>query len=150
MKVLIVGAGIIGSIYGWALAESGHHVLHLVRRGRAPALSDGLELDMLDRRKGRKRIVQGMYRVNAVETLSDRDNFDLVVVPVKHYALAETLKEVVPQAGSAGFLLLTQNWHGVDDIDPILPRARYVYGDAKAGGSFFSPTPCCAGASTCG
>jgi hypothetical protein len=36
----------------------------------------------------------------------------------------------------AEFLLLTQNWRGKADIDPILPRARYVYGDAKAGGSF--------------
>jgi len=31
---------------------------------------------------------------------------------------------------------LTQNWSGTSDIDPILPRARYVYGDGKAGGMF--------------
>jgi ketopantoate reductase len=37
-------------------------------------------------------------------------------------------------------LLLTQNWHGTVYIDPILPRARYVYGDAKAGGSFHEGT----------
>jgi pyruvate/2-oxoglutarate dehydrogenase complex dihydrolipoamide dehydrogenase (E3) component len=35
MKLLIVGAGIIGSIYGWALAEAGHDVTHLVRPGKA-------------------------------------------------------------------------------------------------------------------
>jgi 2-dehydropantoate 2-reductase len=50
MRVLVVGAGIIGSIYGWALAESGHHIVHLVRSGKASALRDGLTLDMLDRR----------------------------------------------------------------------------------------------------
>ena len=38
MRVLVVGAGIIGSIYGWALAESGHRVVHLVRAGRAVSL----------------------------------------------------------------------------------------------------------------
>jgi ketopantoate reductase len=48
----------------------------------------------------------------------------------------ETLKEIVPRAGAAEFLLLTQNWHGTTEIDPILPRTRYVYGDAKAGGNF--------------
>ncbi|MGA2885688.1 MAG: 2-dehydropantoate 2-reductase N-terminal domain-containing protein, partial [Halobacteriota archaeon] len=42
MHVLVVGAGIIGSIYGWALADSGHHVAHLVRSGRAAAFRGGL------------------------------------------------------------------------------------------------------------
>ncbi|HYB92366.1 MAG TPA: hypothetical protein VEC38_15120, partial [Candidatus Binataceae bacterium] len=46
------------------------------------------------------------------------------------------LEEVVPRAGSADFLLLTQNWRGTAEIDPILSRSRYVYGDAKAGGTF--------------
>jgi 2-dehydropantoate 2-reductase len=136
MHVLVVGAGIIGSIYGWALAEGGHHVVHLVRSGRAAAFRDGLPLDVFDRRKGHKRNFRGLYRLNAVETLSSTNTFEVVIVPVKHYALVETLKEVVPRLGSAEFLLLTQNWYGTNDIDPILPRKRYVYGDAKAGGTF--------------
>ncbi len=96
MQVLVVGAGIIGSIYGWTLAESGHHVVHLVRSGRSAALRDGLPLDMFDRRKGHKRNFRGLYRLNAVETLSPRDAFELVIVPVKHYASLETLKGIVP------------------------------------------------------
>jgi len=71
-----------------------------------------------------------------VETVSSTNAFELVIIPVKHYGLAETLKEVVPRAAAAEFLLLTQNWHSTCDIDPILPRSRYVYGDAKAGGTF--------------
>ena len=140
MRVLVVGAGIIGSIYGWALAEGGHHVVHLVRSGRAAAFRDGLPLDVFDRRKGHKRNFRGLYRLNAVETLSPTDTFELVIVPVKHYALVQTLKEIVPRVGAAEFLLLTQNWRGTNDIDPILPRARYVYGDAKAGGTFSEGT----------
>jgi 2-dehydropantoate 2-reductase len=93
MRVLVIGAGIIGSIYGWALAESGRHVVHLVRSGRAAALRDGLAMDVFDRRKGRKRNFCGLYRLDAVETLSPTDSFELVVVPVKHYALVQTLKE---------------------------------------------------------
>jgi hypothetical protein len=42
--------GIIGSIFGWAVGESGHHVVHLVWSGRASALRNGLTLDMFDRR----------------------------------------------------------------------------------------------------
>jgi 2-dehydropantoate 2-reductase len=136
MQVLVVGVGIIGSIYGWALAESGHHVVHLVRSSRAAAWRDGLPLDMFDRRKGHKRKFRGLYRLNAIETLSPTDTFELVIVPVKHYALVETLKEIVAKVGAAEFLLLTQNWRRTEEIDPILPRTRYVYGDAKAGGTF--------------
>lgn len=140
MRVLVVGAGIIGSIYGWALAESGHQVAHLMRSGRAAALRDGLPLDVCDRRKGHKRNFCGRYRLNAVETLSPTDPFELVIVPVKHYALLQTLKEVIPRVGASEFLLLTQNWLGTADIDLILPRTRYVYGDAKAGGTFSKDT----------
>jgi 2-dehydropantoate 2-reductase len=140
MHVLVVGAGIIGSIYGWALAESGHHVVHLVRSGRAAAFRDGLTLDVFDRGKGHKRNFQGLYRLHAVEMVSPSDTFELVIVPVKHYALVQTLKEVVPKLGVAEFLLLTQNWQGTNEIDSILPRARYIFGDAKAGGTFSEGT----------
>lgn len=140
MRVLVIGAGIIGSIYGWALAESGHHIVHLVRSGKASALSGGLALDVLDRRTGHERNFRGLYRLNALETLSPTDNFELVIVPVKHYALVQTLKDVVPQTEAAEFLLLTQNWRGTSDIDRILPRTRYIYGDAKAGGMFSEGT----------
>lgn len=99
MHVLVIGAGIIGSIYGWALAESGHHVVHLVRSGRAAALLDGLPLDMFDRRKGHKQNFRGLYRLNAVEALPTAESFELVILPVKHYALMETLKGIVPRAG---------------------------------------------------
>lgn len=136
MRVLIVGAGIVGAIYGWALAESGHQVVHLVRSGRAPALSNGLAIDLFDRRKRRKRSFRGLYKLTALEALAPANSFELIIVPTKHYALTQTLREIVPQAGTADFLLLTQNWRGTLEIDAILPRSRYVYGDAKAGGAF--------------
>jgi len=55
MKILIVGAGIIGTIYGWAFAEAGHEVTHLVRPGRAANYQDGFKIDMYDVRKGHKK-----------------------------------------------------------------------------------------------
>jgi 2-dehydropantoate 2-reductase len=140
MRVLVIGAGIIGSIYGWALTESGHEVVHLVRAGRVATLRDGVPLDMFDRRKGHKRNFCGLYKLDAVETLSSTNGFELVIVSVKHYALLQTLKEIVPRLGAADFLLLTQNWRGTEEIDSILPRPRYVYGDAKAGGKFSEGT----------
>lgn len=54
--------------------------------------------------------------------------------------LIETLKEVVPLSDTAEFLLLTQNWRGTTDIDSILSRTGYTFGDAKAGGKFSKGT----------
>ena len=89
MRVLVIGAGIIGSIYGWALAESGHEVFHLVRSGRATSLRDGITVDVFDLRKGHNRNFRGLYRLHVVETLLPDATFELVIVPVKHYALLQ-------------------------------------------------------------
>jgi len=135
MRILVIGAGIIGTIYGWALARGDHEVVHLVRPGRGADLREGLALDIYKRGQLSKRSIRTQYLLHAVETLSET-TIDLVIVPVKHYGLLPTLRDVVPKIGAAEFLLLTQNWHGSAEIDVILPRTRYIYGDAKAGGSF--------------
>jgi ketopantoate reductase len=64
MRVLAVGAGIIGSLYGWALTEGRHQVAHLVRSGTAAALRDDVSFDMFDRRKGHKRNFCGLYKLD--------------------------------------------------------------------------------------
>ncbi len=136
MKILIVGAGIIGSIYGWAFAEAGHEVTHLVRPGRAAQFAEGIKIDMYDVRKGHKKDFIGHYPIRVTESVSPSDGYELVVIPTKHYQLLETLKQLAPQTGNADYWLLTQNWDGTEAIDSILPSSRYVYGDTKAGGKF--------------
>jgi 2-dehydropantoate 2-reductase len=136
MKTLIIGTGIIGTIYGWAFAEAGHEVVHLVRLGRASQNANSIHMDVYDTRKGHERDYIGDYAIRVTETLHPEDGWDLVVVPTKHYRLIETLAQLVPQTGNADYLLLTQNWDGTAAIDAILPPARYVFGDAKAGGAF--------------
>jgi 2-dehydropantoate 2-reductase len=136
MKILIVGAGIIGSIYGWAFAEAGHEVTHLVRPGRAGQYPNGMDIDMYDTRKGHKRDFIGRYAIRLTEALQPGDGYELIIVPTKHYKLIETLKQIVPQGGNSNYLLLTQNWEGTREIDTILSPSRYAYGDAKAGGAF--------------
>ena len=54
MKILVVGTGVIGTIYGWALNESGIDVTHLVRTLKPDILQNGVNIDILDERKGFK------------------------------------------------------------------------------------------------
>ncbi|HTO99904.1 MAG TPA: 2-dehydropantoate 2-reductase N-terminal domain-containing protein [Anaerolineales bacterium] len=131
-----MGAGIIGSIYGWAFAEAGHDVTHLVRPGRSSHFHGGMQIDMYDVRKGHQRDFIGLYPIRLTETPSISGGYELVIVPTKHFRLEETLASLVPQVGDSDFLLLTQNWNGTQKIDMILSPSRYVFGDAKAGGKF--------------
>jgi 2-dehydropantoate 2-reductase len=136
MKILIVGAGVIGSIYGWAFAEAGHDVTHLVRPGRTGQYADGMQMDVYDTRKGHNRDFVGRYAIRLTYALQPGDLYELIIVPTKHYKLIETLRQIVPQGGNGDYLLLTQNWQGTQEIEAILSPSRYVYGDAKAGGAF--------------
>lgn len=136
MKILIVGAGIVGTIYGWAFAEAGHEVTHLVRPGRAGMYPDGIKIDMYDVRKGHKKNYLGHYPIRLTETVPPSAGFDLLVIPTKHYSLLETLQQVLPQTGPIDTFLLTQNWAGTATINALLPPSHCVYGDASAGGKF--------------
>ena len=69
MKIVIVGAGIIGTIYGWAFAEAGNDVTHLVRPGKARQFKDGFKVDMYDTRKGHKKDFIGHYPIRVVEAM---------------------------------------------------------------------------------
>lgn len=135
MKILIVGAGIIGSVFGWALTDGGHDVTHFVRKGKATQFANGMPVDMLENRKGKKNFI-GKYNIKVTETLAPSDGYELVIVPTKPYQLLDVLKQIVPLTGNADYLLLTQNWNGTAEIDTVLPQSRYIYGDAHAGGVF--------------
>jgi 2-dehydropantoate 2-reductase len=133
MRILVVGVGVIGSVYGWALAGAGHQVTHLVRPGRAASYPGGVPLDVLDHRRGRPRRFVGTYPARVTEAAAE---VDLVIVPTKPYQLMDALGQTVPQTHGAPHLLLTQNWRGTAEVEAVLPSNRFVYGDAQAGGTF--------------
>jgi ketopantoate reductase len=135
MQTLIVGTGVIGTIYGWALAEAGVEVTHLVRPGRKAQLGEAFRLDLLDERKGHEKENLAEYTPKVVEELSPSDGYDLVILPTNGYQLEEALSSLVPRAGDAIFLPFTSNWDGTAQIDRVLPRDRYVLGYADGGGT---------------
>lgn len=135
MKTLIVGAGIIGVIYGWALSQSGLDVTHLVRKGRKDQFKGGVNLDLLDERKGHTKYNITKYAIKCVEEISPSDGYELIIVPTSMHQTEEALKTLVPVSGKAIFLILAGNWDGTNCIDQLLPRARYLMGYADAGGT---------------
>jgi 2-dehydropantoate 2-reductase len=136
MKIMIVGAGVIGTITGWSLSNAGHEVIHLVRPDKISKIQGGISMDVLDKRKWHNGKYIGRYLLRLTESISPSNRFDLVIVPVKHYQLIDVLQQIIPQLGTVNYLLLTQNWNGSTEIDTLLPQSQYLFGDIKAGGGF--------------
>jgi 2-dehydropantoate 2-reductase len=135
MKTLIVGTGVIGTIYGWALQEAGVDVTHFVRKGKKDQCQDGLNLDILDERKGHLKYSLTKYTLKCVEKTSLSDGYELIIVPTNMHQIEDALKSLVPVSGQATFLIFSGNWEGTGYIDQLLPRERYLMGYADGGGT---------------
>jgi 2-dehydropantoate 2-reductase len=135
MKTLILGTGIIGTIYGWALAESGVDITHYVRKGKSAAYKGGVTIDLLDERKGHQRKNITQYTLKCVEEISPADNYDLIILPTNSYQTEEALQTLIPNSGTAIFLILSANWEGSEFIDRLLSRERYLLGYPDGGGT---------------
>ena len=131
MKVLIIGRGVVGTIYGWALSKAGIDVTHVVRKKGLP---DTDTLDLLDLRPGYSKNTRVSYAPKAVAQISPSDGFDLVIVATKHYQAAEAIRQYLPGTSGATFLLFTANWNGTAEIDRLLPRSALLWGYAAASG----------------
>ena len=89
MKILMFGAGVINTLYGYALAQAGNDVTHYVRPGKTKMLEGGINLRFLDGRANPPRQESAHYDAQIVERLSSGDGYELVIVSVRrlHTAL---------------------------------------------------------------
>ncbi|MVB11444.1 Ketopantoate reductase PanE/ApbA [Caprobacter fermentans] len=135
MNVLIVGTGVIGALYGCALSQK-HHVVHYVRQEKLTLLDQKeITFDFIDERQDKKhQNTNGSYTYHCVANASD--NYDLIIVPVKTFQLAEALRTLTAQAPNANYLLMTLDWNMSGEFDKILGKSHYVLGYAGGGGTF--------------
>lgn len=135
MRILIVGTGVIGSLYGCALAEK-HDVFHYVRQEKLKTLDQKkITFDFIDERQEKKhRNMAGSYTYRCVADA--QDNYDLILVPVKTYQLIEVLRTLTAQAPNANYLLMTLDWNMSGEYSKMLGKSHYVLGYAGGGGTF--------------
>ncbi|GIP22084.1 ketopantoate reductase family protein [Paenibacillus sp. J22TS3] len=136
MRILIVGAGVIGTLYGWALKEAGHEVIHWVREGKSSRYKDGVRLDVLDERKHYPKNNITSYVINCVEQVNKGEPFDLIMVPTNSYQTGEAHRKILTLSTNAPVLILSANWRGEQEIQKYLPKDRYILGYPDGGGTF--------------
>ena len=129
MKILIYGAGVLGSFYAARLQEAGHDVSILARGQRLRDLEEhGVVLQ--DAVTGRQTIT----RVGVVSQLVPEDAYDLVVVIVRKNQLASVLPALVKNGHTPDVLFMLNNAAGPQEMVDALGRERVVLGFPVAGG----------------
>ena len=128
MRILIVGAGVIGSVYGAKLLQSGHEIVMLARGERSSALRQyGL---ILEEAQHRRRIV---LPVSVVDAVSAEDCYDLVLAPVRHDQL-RALVPVVRKVSGDPNVLVFGNATGLCDELRAAFGERLLFGFPAAAG----------------
>ncbi len=119
MKVLVLGAGAMGSVVGGFLAQAGHHVRLVGRETHMSAIArDGLRITG----------IWGDHRVSALETCctieeAPQRDFDLILVTVKSYATEEAARQLTPLLGENTLLCAYQN--GLGNAEALAARVGW-------------------------
>jgi ketopantoate reductase len=129
MKVLIYGAGIVGSTYGWQLSEAGHDVTILVRKGKKELIEKtGININCTDFRGNKKQVTQSTFLPAIVEDLSPQNDYEFIIVSVNNVQLKDVLLVLSKGAGRANILFFQNNWDDFDAISKCLASEQYLFG----------------------
>jgi 2-dehydropantoate 2-reductase len=130
MDIGIVGTGNIGTVYGWALAEAGHRVTHLVRPGGRRAAE--ARLDVLDERSGREVRRLERYAWQVAEELPASTELVLVATPATRVRAA--IEALAPSHPDTTFVTWAMEWDPVP-LEDLVPAERLVIGYPDSGGT---------------
>lgn len=129
MKILVYGAGVLGSLYAARLKESGQDVSILARGSRLDnILKHGIVLE--NAITGQPTVT----RVNVVSPLAKQDQYDLVIVLVRKDQIPAVLTALPSQAGAPNILFMVNNCAGPAPYVQAVGRERVLLGFAGAGG----------------
>jgi len=129
MKLLIYGAGVLGSLYAARLQQAGHDVSILARGQRlADIRKHGLVLQ--DAATGQCTTTQ----VGVVEKLEPEDAYDLVVVLVRKSQLVSVLPALAANRHTPNVLFMVNNAAGPDVMVEAVGCERVLLGFPGAGG----------------
>jgi 2-dehydropantoate 2-reductase len=130
MKVLVYGAGVLGSLYAARLKESGHDVTVLARGKRFDEIEErGIVLEHA--LKGARSATP----VAVTTELMPDDRYDLVLVVMRRDQVADVLPALAANKESALFVFMVNNPLGYDEWLRAVGRDRLLVGFAGAGGT---------------
>ena len=128
MRILIFGAGVIGSLYGALLAEAGHDVSVYARGLRLESLKrDGLQYKY----KGKIKTAP----IKVLSTIEPDDRNDLILLTVRENQLHAALEEL-RQNVSPTIVTMVNSLETYDKWEAICGEGRIIPAFPSAGGGF--------------
>lgn len=128
-KILVIGAGVLGSMYAGKLYRAGFDVTLLARGSR---LEDLQQRGLLLQEDGREKIEQ--YPIKVTGSLDESDAYDLVLVVVRKNQIPAVLPMLAEHKQTPNVLFLVNNAAGPDALVKALGQERVVLGFPGAGG----------------
>lgn len=133
MRVLIFGAGVLGTLYAVRLHGAGHDVRLLARGQRAVELQEhGIILQ--DEETGLRTVT----RLPFVTALAADDRYDVILVLVRRDQMESTLPALAANV-SPSVVFMSNNAGGTASLEAALGRERVLLGFAGAGGAKEGP-----------
>ena len=129
MRILILGAGVVGSFNAARLKEAGQDVTLLARGRRLADLREhGVVLENL--RTGRRTTAQ----VPLVDRLGPEDTYDLAIVIMRRNQIPSILPALAQNHRIPSVLFLGNNAAGTQDMIDALGRQRVLIGMGNVAG----------------
>lgn len=128
MRLLIIGAGVLGTFYAAKLRACGHDVTILARGRRAAQLRDA---GLVVQERGR-----GCLRawVSVIETLGRDEAYDHVLVLVRNEQVESVLPLLAANKATPSLVFMFNNLAGPQRLIDMLGRERVMLGFPGAAG----------------
>jgi ketopantoate reductase len=137
MKILVLGAGVIGTTYAWQLSQAGHDVCLFVRQSKRERIErEGIHIHYRDERLKDSGPMEVTYHPVVVLQFHPQDQFDLIIVSVRAHQLDEILPELASGSGDANILFFGNNWWGEERIRKFLSPEKYLFGFSRLVGGW--------------
>jgi len=134
VKITVIGAGAMGSLFGALLAESGENVrLYDISEEHVEGINEkGLYIEL----NGKTRSVS----VNATSDKRQIEKTDLAIIFVKSTQTGDAARTASEVMGNSGFVLTLQNGMGnAEIIGEVVDPGRIIAGTTSHGATMLGP-----------
>lgn len=130
MRIAVLGLGVIGTTYAYALRKAGHGTFHIVREGRN--VPSSVRVHLLDGRydpKGEEK-----DDVYGVATASRDEEYDFILISVASGKLEDAVRTLRDRNLKGTLVFFCNFWTGREDVEKIAGGFEYVTAFPTAGG----------------
>ena len=137
MKILVIGIGVIGSIYGYVFSKAGHTVTHYLRKDSKKNNIHTLNVHILDGRGHKKGL--SYTDSYSIEHATEKE-YDFIFIAVPSGKLASVIEELNREHITGTLLIACGIWEDKNYLEKLLGNRPYVLGYPVAGGNLEGET----------